>query len=167
VADPTSSELAAAVRVERAPTLALDVETLYAILRLRAEVFVVEQACPFNDLDGRDLEPDSEQWWIADHGRIVAVLRTLAEPDGTWRVGRVVVAPTHRGRGLAAVLMRAVHEWAAGQPLVLDAQAHLADWYGRLGYERSGPDFVEDDIPHTPMRRGLDADTEGSTAAGR
>jgi ElaA protein len=50
--------------------------------------------------------------------------------------------------------MTRAHDLAAGRPVVLDAQAHLAQWYARLGYEQTGPEFLDDGIPHVPMRRG-------------
>ena len=125
---------------------------LHAFLRLRCDVFVVEQECPYPELDGRDIEPGTEHVWLADDGGILAYLRTLAEPDGSTRIGRVVTAPSARGRGLAG---RLVHHVGARTPgdIVLDAQSHLVDWYRRLGYEVDGPEFVEDGIPHVPMRR--------------
>jgi ElaA protein len=139
-----------------APFAELDGATLYALLRLRAEVFVVEQACAFNDLDSRDLEPTAHHVWLDDSGGPpVAYLRVLADPGVATRIGRVVTAPSHRHRGLAERLVRyAVEHLApAGRPIVLDAQSHLVPWYQRLGFAVDGPEFLEDGIPHTPMRR--------------
>lgn len=125
---------------------------LYELLRLRCDVFVVEQVCAYRELDGRDTEPGALHHWIADGPLIVAYLRTLAEPDGTTRIGRVVTAPAARGRGLATVLVEHVGAMCGGR-VVLDAQSHLATWYEHLGYVVSGAEFVEDGIPHVPMRR--------------
>lgn len=134
----------------------LTTRELYALLRLRGEVFVVEQACAYGDLDGRDTEPGTEHRWAHEPGRrdeVLAYLRVLADP-GVRRVGRVVTAPAARGRGLAGALVRAVvADHGPAGDLVLDAQSHLAAWYGRFGFVRDGGDFVEDGIPHTPMRR--------------
>lgn len=129
--------------------------TAYRIWALRADVFVVEQNCPYADLDGRDLEPSTRQVWAEDEdGTVVATLRVLDDHDGeVARIGRVATAPAFRGRGLAARLMTAAHELAGERDSVLDAQSHLADWYARFGYARNGLDFIEDGIPHTPMRR--------------
>ena len=130
---------------------------LYEVLRLRCDVFVVEQACAYPELDGRDTEAGTMHHWItsSDAGgpMIAAYLRALAEPDGSTRIGRVVTAPRARGRGLAAELVGHVTERATG-PVVLDAQSYLVEWYERLGYEVAGAEFVEDGIPHVPMRRG-------------
>jgi ElaA protein len=125
---------------------------LYALLRLRVDVFVVEQACAYPDLDGRDAEPDAWHAWIeGDDGGPVATLRVLREPDGTHRIGRVVTAPAARGRGLAGALVRDALARVDGT-VVLHAQSHLAGWYAGFGFVPDGPDYVEDGIPHTPMR---------------
>jgi ElaA protein len=131
----------------------LDAATLYALLRLRAEVFVVEQACPYLDPDGPDLEPDTRHLWIEDDGAIVASLRVLPEPTGGYRIGRVVTATAARGRGLAAELMRRAMEEIGDGPIVVHAQAYLEDWYRRLAFVPTGPVFDDDGIPHVPMRR--------------
>ena len=131
----------------------LDPRTAYALWRLRAEVFVVEQQCFYQDLDGRDLEPGTRHVWAVDAaGEPVGYLRVLEE-DGHARIGRVLVAAPERGRGLADRLMRSALELVGPRTSVLDAQSHLRDWYARYGYARDGDDFVEDGIPHTPMRR--------------
>ncbi len=137
--------------VQAAPFERLPGLTAYRIWALRSKVFVVEQACVYLDLDGRDTEPGATHLWVEDGGDVIATLRVLDEGDGL-RIGRVATAPSHRGRGLAAVLMRKALDLAAERAVVLDAQSHLAGWYASLGFERSGPDFVEDGIPHTPMR---------------
>ena len=129
----------------------LDVATLYAVLRLRCDVFVVEQACAYPELDGRDLEPGARHLVVSDGDGVTATLRLLPE-EGAHRIGRVATAPRARGRGLAARLVqRAVG--LADSVVVLDAQAHLQQWYERFGFAVAGPSFVEDGIPHVPMRR--------------
>jgi ElaA protein len=141
--------------VRSAPVRDLDPVTLYAILALRVQVFVVEQNCPYPELDGRDVEPDARLFWIADGPRIGGTLRLLAEPDGTARIGRVATAPDQRGAGMAAALMRAAISSAGERAIVLDAQAQLEGWYERLGFVRVGENFDEDGIAHVPMRRFL------------
>ena len=128
---------------------------LYELLRLRCDVFVVEQECAYPDLDGRDCEPGTTHHWIVDRldpSSIAAYLRTLIEADGSVRIGRVATAPAARGRGLAAQLVAHLGAVTEG-PIVLDAQSHLVEWYERLGYVVDGAEFVEDGIPHVPMRR--------------
>jgi len=130
----------------------LDARTLYGILALRAAVFVVEQTCAYLDPDGRDLEPDARQLWIERDGELVATLRMLRDPDGSVRIGRVATAATARHGGLADALMRRALALAPTGDVVLGAQSYLADWYGRLGFVLDGAEYLEDGIPHLPMR---------------
>nr|WP_176738709.1 GNAT family N-acetyltransferase [Micromonospora pallida] len=131
----------------------LDTRTFHDLLKLRIEVFVVEQACPYPELDGRDVEPDTRHLWLSDGDTPVAYLRILADPGDVARIGRVVVAPTARGGGHAARLMTEALAMVGHHPCVLEAQSHLVDFYARYGFTASGPEYVEDGIPHTPMRR--------------
>ncbi len=140
-----------------APLVDLPVPRVYALLALRVDVFVVEQECPYPELDGRDLEPGARHLLLvdADSDVVAAALRCLDdEVDGApvRRVGRVVTHPDHRGRGLARWLVDHVTA-TQDRPVVLDAQAHLRDWYGSSGFRVVGPGWIEDGIPHVPMRR--------------
>jgi len=135
-----------------APTRNLDIVTLHEILRLRQDVFVVEQGCAYPDIDGRDLEPGTVQFW-AGQGSVDATLRLLREPDGTERIGRVVTAKAARGQGLAARLIEAAIAETRSPRIALGAQAHLEQWYARFGFVRSGDEYLEDRIPHVPMTR--------------
>lgn len=173
------------VALHAAPLAEMDPVTLYRVLQLRTDVFVVEQNCPYPELDGRDLEPDALMVWASAEGgdgannagdeRVVATLRLLhdgaahdsathdhaphadAPPEEALRIGRVTAHPDHRGDGLAARLFeRGLEECARlapHLPIVLDAQEPLEWWYARFGFERVGDTFLEDDIPHVPMRR--------------
>ncbi|MGR7026432.1 GNAT family N-acetyltransferase [Geodermatophilus sp. URMC 62] len=125
---------------------------VYALCRLRVDVFVVEQQCPYPELDGRDTEPATVHLWVEEDGRVLATLRLLDDGD-TRAIGRVATAASARGRGLAAGLVEAAIGLCDGVPVTLGAQAHLEHWYGRFGFRRSGPGYVEDGIPHVPMRR--------------
>lgn len=138
--------------VRSAPTTDLDAATLYAILRLRSEVFVVEQACAYLDADGRDVEPGCVQLWVEERGVVLATARLLVEPVG-HRFGRLCTAPAARSRGLGAALVQEALALAGPAPVVIDAQSHLAGWYGRFGFVATGHEFVEDGIAHTEMRR--------------
>jgi ElaA protein len=126
---------------------------LYALLRLRVDVFVVEQDCPYPELDGRDTEPGTFHVWYGDgDGRPLAYLRVL-DDGGVARIGRVVTDPAARGGGLGGRLVADALELVGERECVLDAQAHLTGFYGRYGFEATGPEFLEDGIPHVPMRR--------------
>jgi ElaA protein len=134
----------------------LDPRTAYLLWQLRESVFVVEQHCPYPELDGRDLEPATRHVWAEQDGRPVAYLRVLDDGDAV-RIGRVLVAEPHRGSGLAARLMATALDLVGDRPSTLDAQAYLAGFYQRLGYRQTGEEFLDDGIPHVPMRRQPDA----------
>jgi ElaA protein len=125
---------------------------VYGLCRLRVDVFVVEQRCPYPELDGRDVEPTAVHLWFERNGEVAATVRVLH--DGESRaIGRVATAASARGRGLAGRLIERGIELCAGSPVTLGAQAHLEGWYERFGFRRSGPGYVEDGIAHVPMRR--------------
>ena len=75
----------------------LDAGTLYRILQLRVDVFVVEQQCPYLELDGRDLEPGARWLWATEGGAVIATLRILREDRATARIGRVATAAAGQG----------------------------------------------------------------------
>jgi ElaA protein len=146
--------MTSAVRV--AAFAELDAATLYALLRLRVDVFVVEQQCPYPELDGRDTEPGTRHVWVSDGGADddpVAYLRILGDSDGAARIGRVVVAKHARGDGHAGRLMTEALALIGDRPCVLEAQSYLVGFYARYGFSPTGPEYVEDGIPHVPMRR--------------
>jgi len=136
----------------------LGASTLHDIVKLRVDVFVVEQACPYPELDGRDTEAGTRHIWIEKppFRAPAAYLRLLDEHEAR-RVGRVVTHPDQRGRGLAGLLVdHVISRYPVD--LVLDAQSHLVDWYSARGFSPTGPEFVEDGIPHVPMARGASLD---------
>ncbi|AEG43541.1 GNAT family N-acetyltransferase [Isoptericola variabilis] len=154
------------LRVRVAGVDELDARTAYAVWKLRQDVFVVEQDCPYPDLDGRDLEPGTRHVVLERDGGVdgdgppvvVGTARVLDDGD-EWRVGRVVCARIVRGSGASTLLMQAALDAvaaaeAAGEArdVVLDAQSPLVGWYGRFGFVPDGAEFLEDGIPHTPMR---------------
>lgn len=149
-----------AVEILVAPLDALDPAVAYEVWRLRQDVFVIEQDCPYPDLDGRDLEPTTRQVVLlgpdGDAGsRVLGTARVLDDGD-RWRVGRVCLDRAARGKRLADDVMRAalahVEDADDGRDVVLDAQSPLAGWYATFGFAPDGEEFLEDGIPHTPMR---------------
>jgi ElaA protein len=139
-----------------APFAELDAATLYKILMLRSEVFVVEQNCVYLDPDGLDPSPGTRHLWIERAGEILAYVRIL-DFDLEPRIGRVVTAPTARGGGLAGRLIAEAVRLFGDRPSVLHAQAHLRDYYAKFGYRQNGPEYIEDGIPHIPMIRAATA----------
>lgn len=145
----------ATVRRSWAPDL--DTGTLYALLALRTEVFVVEQNCPYQELDGRDLEQRTRHYWLAAERdgeiEILATLRLLKEAGGGYRIGRVCTRRYARGQGLGHRLMEAALAEVGDGHCVLDAQQAQAAFYARHGFVVAGEPFTEDGIPHVPMSR--------------
>lgn len=130
----------------------LDTTTLYRILKLRSDVFVVEQQCAYSDLDGLDTEPGTRHLWVSRDSEVRAYLRVVTD-GGVERIGRVTTAPQARGAGLAGRLMSAALTVIGNRPAVLNAQAHLTAFYARYGFRPAGPEYLEDGIPHVPMVR--------------
>lgn len=137
----------------------LDPATLYAVLRLRSAVFVVEQDCAYQDVDGLDLLDGVVHVLARDGDRITAYARVLPPDAGhaTPRIGRVIVDPGARGQHLGRRLVRrALVTCTAcwpGSAVELGAQAHLTGFYGGLGFEAVGEPYDEDGIAHVWMRR--------------
>ena len=130
---------------------------LHGLLRLRVDVFVVEQRCAYAELDGRDLDPGTAHLWTGPAATPTAYLRLLTEPDGTRRIGRVCTAAAARGRGLARTLVAAALDEVGDGACVLDAQAHLTRLYGGFGFVADGAGYEWDGVPHVPMRRAAPA----------
>lgn len=144
----------------------LGVKGLYRALRLRAEVFVIEQRCLYLDPDGLD----EHAWHLQGLGQglgqgvdgaeaLLAYARLLPPSigDGSARIGRVITASTARGGGLGRALMsqalRECQKLWPGQPVELGAQAHLREFYGSFGFTPISDVYDEDGIPHIDMRK--------------
>jgi ElaA protein len=127
---------------------------LYALLKLRVDVFVVEQNCPYPELDGKDA--DALHLMLKQGGGIIAAARIFPPHDGKpVKIGRVVVSPAHRGKRLGEALMREALDACAarygGAPVFLSAQSHLQGFYGSFGFRPVSGAYVEDGIPHVDM----------------
>ena len=145
------------MKISAVPFAALDPLTAYSLWKLRQDVFVVEQKCPYPDLDGRDLAPETRHVVMEDDDGVVLgcarVLDEAGDGQNEWRIGRVALHRTARGQGLADTLMETALAVCPDRDIVLDAQAPLASWYAGFGFEVCGPEFLEDGIPHLPMVR--------------
>ena len=144
------------------PFHALSAETLYRLLRLRSEVFVVEQACVFLDmakLDAQCLHVLDEV--VDQHGTPHPHASTRLVPPGVAfaeaSIGRVVTAPAARGGGIGHALMaesvRLLEQLWGPQPIRIGAQAHLERFYNRHGFVSDDKPYIEDGIPHLEMIR--------------
>ena len=136
-----------------APGDGITAAQLYPLLRLRVDVFVVEQECPYPELDGRDLLPDTVHVWWQPADEVLGYLRLLRDPDGTRRIGRVCTVLTARGTGLGALLMKSAMELVGDDEAVLEAQTYALDFYARFGFVPEGERYLEDGIEHMTMRR--------------
>lgn len=129
-------------------------ETAYNIARLRHRVYVMEQGVTgVEELDGRDLEPTTQIWWIQVEGVPVSTLRVMREDQNTLSLGRVATDKAFRGHGLASALIRAVMAYYPDQLLMMHAQSHLQDWYRTFGLETVGDPHYEAGIEHVTMIR--------------
>ncbi len=131
---------------------------LYSFIKLRTDVFFVEQKVDEEELDNRDQEPTTEHLWIADDLGTAAYLRVLTDPvpshlDARRLPGRVVVRPDRRGEGLAQLLMQRVIDRHGSEPLLLHAQAYVAPLYAKFGFEEFGETYREAGIEHISMYR--------------
>ncbi|WP_201738300.1 MULTISPECIES: GNAT family N-acetyltransferase [unclassified Exiguobacterium] len=128
----------------------LTTKELYDLLALRTEVFVVEQDCPYQEVDGKDVT--AHHYWIEENGVIVAALRVLAE-ETPIAIGRVVTRQTHRGKGYSRRLMDAAVADFGNDELYLQAQTYVEPFYASFGFSRTSEEYLEDGIPHVDMTR--------------
>lgn len=130
-------------------------EELYQLLQLRSAVFVVEQDCAYQDVDGKDNEALHILGYEGDD--LVAYSRVFPPGvyDDTARIGRVVVHSSYRSKGLGVDIMKAtmaaVKEYFNTHRMSLSAQTYLIKFYTELGFEVVGEEYLEDDIPHILM----------------
>jgi ElaA protein len=138
--------------------LAADLSTamIYALLRLRAEVFVVEHGCPYQDLDGHDLDQTTRHYWLAPYGAMEnaqATLRLLEPTEGRFRIGRVCAArPLRAQDGVRRLLTAALAEIGDAR-CELDAHSDLIGLYTEFGFVVDGTQSSGNGITHVPMRR--------------
>lgn len=131
---------------------------LYAILKLRVDVFVVEQACPYPEVDGRD--EDSLHVWLEQDGEILAYLRVLDRgvESEYVAIGRVIAA--RRRQGLGSEIMKAgirvAQEHFHAEAIYLEGQVYAQGFYESLGFRQISEPYLEDNIPHIKMLREAD-----------
>lgn len=130
----------------------LSLDELYQIIQLRLEIFVVEQDCVYQDLDGKDKV--AYHLFVKDDDEIVAVLRILPENVSydEMAIGRIVVKKSHRGQGIAGAMMKRAMDFIVKDlgknKIRLSGQAYLVDFYTNLGFKRVSDEYLEDGIPH-------------------
>lgn len=131
----------------------LSLQELYSFLKLRVDIFVVEQNCPYPELDGADEK--SIHLYIKEGDEIVSYVRIIPSKTGTARIGRVVTKMEYRGKGLSSQLMERaleyIREHYPEDTMILSAQEHLQHFYGSFGFKPVSEIYLEDDIPHVDM----------------
>ncbi|UOY08872.1 GNAT family N-acetyltransferase [Muricauda sp. SCSIO 64092] len=136
----------------------LSVTELYDLLKLRSEVFVVEQKCIYLDIDGKDGKALHVLGIL--EGKIVAYSRIFKAGDyfANTSIGRVVVAKSDRKKGYAKIMMKAAMEHIFNslkeRKIELSAQTYLSRFYTELGFKIVGEAYLEDGIPHRKMIYG-------------
>lgn len=141
---------------------------VYLLAKLRVDVFVVEQACAYAELDGQDLLTDTTHILATLHRVPIAYARILApgyihagangsKHTAAAHIGRVVVAPDHRQQGLARTLMNKAlqhcEHYFAGHDQALAAQVTVQSFYATLGFTPCSGHYLEDGIAHVDMVR--------------
>lgn len=140
------------------PFCQINSEDLYQMLKLRSEVFVLEQQCAYLDLDGLDQQAH-HVFRKSSGNQIMSYARILPPvlPNNQYSsIGRVVVAPSHRHKNLGRDLMLAAVAFTENlfpnHPIQISAQTYLTQFYQSLGFVNTGHFYLEDDIPHQEMR---------------
>lgn len=133
----------------------LSAEEIYEILKIRNQIFIVEQQCPYLDCDGRDMK--SYHLFMENNKEIAAYLRIIEKgvSYNEISIGRVLVNPKYRGKGLARDMMKEAIEFINNQLnediIRIEAQAYLIDFYKSFGFKQISEVFLEDNIPHIEM----------------
>ncbi len=147
------------MHVETRPAHDLTAAEIHAVLKLRCEVFIVEQDCVYADIDGQDLLDDTIHLWAVEDGEVLGTIRILRAHSAHPAIGRVVTVPAGRGRGIASALIaQGITLCGPTAAIRLDAQEHLEAWYERFGFRRSGESYMDGKIPHVPMTRSPQQD---------
>lgn len=134
----------------------LTTKELYEILRVRAEVFVVEQNCIYQDLDEKDME--SLHLFYEKEGRIHAYLRIIVKDSkiNLVQIGRVLTTMEARGTGLGLKIvgegLEAAKEHFRAEEVYIEAQCYATGFYEKVGFQVTSEEFLEDGIPHVEMR---------------
>ncbi|MCW9709443.1 GNAT family N-acetyltransferase [Avibacterium sp. 21-586] len=131
----------------------LSTQELFAIYQVRTAVFVVEQQCAYQEVD--DWDQSAVHFWQEFDGKICAYCRIIPQNDGI-HIGRVLVAQQARGNGLAKILMQQAlaycqQHWAA-EPVLIQAQTYLQNFYRTFGFQATSAEYLEDGIAHLDMK---------------
>lgn len=132
---------------------------LYAVMRLRSEVFIVEQNCVYQDADNKDQKSFHLMGWAGDdlaaYARLVPKGVSFPHPS----IGRVITSAKYRGAGAGKALMRQAIDYSnqlfGQQPIKIGAQVYLQKFYESFGFQQVSEQYLEDEIPHIEMLKEL------------
>jgi ElaA protein len=134
----------------------VDKDTFHDLIALRISVFVIEQNCPYQELDG--LDKDAYHLIVREEDEIIGTLRVLkpgTSYENEYGIGRVVSHPNHRGKKLGHLMMTKCMDFLVNELKVsnirLSGQSHLTAFYERYNFKSTGKEYLEDGIPHTDM----------------
>ncbi len=133
----------------------LTINEIYEILRLRNEVFVVEQTCAYQECDGKDI--NSYHLYSEENGQIISYLRIIEKGVSYDEVsiGRVLVRKNYRGQGISREMMlkaiKFIEQTLSEEEIRIQAQAYLAEFYKSFGFNEISAEYLEDGIPHIDM----------------
>lgn len=131
----------------------LDIHDLYEIMKLRCDVFIVEQECHYEDIDGRDI--NAIHVYLKDNNEIVGYLRILDKGVlfKEVSIGRVIAKRRRVGIGseLLKAGLKAAKKYYNADKIKIEAQVYAKSFYERVGFKVCGTEFLEDGIPHVPM----------------
>ncbi|MGX7667905.1 GNAT family N-acetyltransferase [Flavobacterium pedocola] len=140
------------------PFAALSLNELYQILELRSEVFIVEQNCVYQDIDGKD---EKALHVLGIHEGVLVAYARLFRPGAYFEqssIGRVIVKPSYRdkkwGHDLMTEAIQGIETQFGESKITISAQLYLKKFYEGHGFVQTSEMYLEDDIPHIEMKRG-------------
>lgn len=135
----------------------LSIHELYEILQLRSEVFVVEQNCVYQDIDGKDQKAIHVLGYLGEDLATYCRLFTAGDYFDESSIGRVIVSPKHRDKKLGHELMKvaieAINKEFNTNTITISAQLYLQKFYEGHGFVKTSEMYLEDDIPHIEMKK--------------
>ena len=128
---------------------------LYEILKVRSEIFVVEQNCVYQDLD--DLDKKCIHIWIEEENQVQAYLRYFEKKKDIVQIGRVLtkIHGKNLGRKLVEKAIEEIKKNSTTKKIYIEAQTYALGFYHKFGFQEYGKEFLEDNIPHKKMELDL------------
>lgn len=133
----------------------LTAREVFEIFKARESVFVVEQKCPYHEIDGNDLK-SLHVYAVDDDQQIVAYARIFKEENAVT-FGRVLANPKYRGQGIGKALisevLRVIGKTVPGEPIMIEAQEYIQPLYAYFGFKKTSETYLIDNIPHVRMAK--------------